>query len=139
RDGKCIRFKATDVRLFKGRDSSGVRGMKLAKGDSVIGMSILKSIDVDTETRDAYLKARRSVDEAGTVTDYAGLTPEQYEALLQEEEVLLSITENGFGKRTNAYEYRVTNRGGQGIINIETSDRNGKVVATFPEIGRAHV
>ncbi len=132
RDGKCIRFKATDVRLFKGRDSSGVRGMKLAKGDSVIGMSILKSIDVDTETRDAYLKARRSVDEAGTVTDYAGLTPEQYEALLQEEEVLLSITENGFGKRTNAYEYRVTNRGGQGIINIETSDRNGKVVATFP-------
>tara|TARA_R100000005_G_scaffold96247_1_gene81727 strand:- start:5771 stop:8479 length:2709 start_codon:yes stop_codon:yes gene_type:complete len=130
--GKCIRFKATDVRLFKGRDSSGVRGMKLAKGDSVIGMSILKSMDADTETRDAYLKARKSIDETGAVTDYAGLDTAQYEALLAEEEVLLSITENGYGKRTNAYEYRVTNRGGQGIINIETSSRNGNVVATFP-------
>ncbi|MBO0334664.1 DNA gyrase subunit A [Sneathiella sp. CAU 1612] len=130
--GKCIRFRATDVRLFKGRDSSGVRGMKLAKGDSVIGMSILKSVEADTETRDAYLRARRSVDEAGNVTDYGSLTPEQYDALLQDEEVILAITENGYGKRTNAYEYRVTNRGGQGIINIETSSRNGDVVATFP-------
>lgn len=130
--GKCIRFKATDVRLFKGRDSSGVRGIRLAAGDSVIGMSILGHMDVDTETRDAYLKARRSVDEAGTVTNYYGLAPEKYDALLEKEEILLAITENGYGKRTNAYEYRVTNRGGQGIINIETSDRNGEVVATFP-------
>ncbi|MCC3305021.1 DNA gyrase subunit A [Sneathiella sp. HT1-7] len=130
--GKCIRFRATDVRLFKGRDSSGVRGMKLGKGDSVIGMSILKSVEADTETRDAYLRARKSIDEAGNVTEYGILSPEQYEALLQDEEVLLAITENGYGKRTNAFEYRVTNRGGQGIINIETSDRNGNVVATFP-------
>jgi len=72
------------------------------------------------------------VDEAGNVTDYGSLTPEQYDALLQDEEVILAITENGYGKRTNAYEYRVTNRGGQGIINIETSSRNGDVVATFP-------
>ena len=92
----------------------------------------LKSMDADTETRDAYLKARKSIDETGAVTDYAGLDTAQYEALLAEEEVLLSITENGYGKRTNAYEYRVTNRGGQGIINIETSSRNGNVVATFP-------
>ncbi|WP_339632599.1 DNA gyrase subunit A [uncultured Sneathiella sp.] len=131
--GKCIRFRATDVRLFKGRDSSGVRGMKLGKGDSVIGMSILNHVEVDTEMRDAYLKTRRSVDDNGTVTEYAeGITPELYDELNEQEEVLLAITVNGYGKRTNAYEYRVTNRGGQGIINIETSSRNGEVIATFP-------
>ena len=131
--GKCIRFRATDVRLFKGRDSSGVRGMKLGKGDSVIGMSILNHVEVDTEMRDAYLKTRRSVDDNGTVTEYAeGITPELYDELNKQEEVLLAITVNGYGKRTNAYEYRVTNRGGQGIINIETSSRNGEVIATFP-------
>ncbi|MCF8466808.1 MAG: DNA gyrase subunit A [Sneathiella sp.] len=130
--GKCIRFRATDVRLFKGRDSSGVRGMKLSKGDSVIGMSILHHVEVDTEQRDAYLKARRSVDEEGNVTEYGDITPELYAELFAEEEVLLAITVNGYGKRTNAYEYRVTNRGGQGIINIETSSRNGEVIATFP-------
>ena len=75
--GKCIRFRATDVRLFKGRDSSGVRGMKLGKGDSVIGMSILNHVEVDTEMRDAYLKTRRSVDDNGTVTEYAeGIQPQ---------------------------------------------------------------
>ena len=130
--GKCIRFRATDVRLFKGRDSSGVRGMKLAKGDSVIGMSILHHVEVDTEQRDAYLKARRSVDDEGNVTEYGDISPEDYAKLYAEEEVLLAITVNGYGKRTNAYEYRVTNRGGQGIINIETSSRNGEVIATFP-------
>ncbi|WP_373085783.1 DNA gyrase subunit A [Sneathiella sp.] len=131
--GKCIRFRATDVRLFKGRDSSGVRGMRLGKGDSVIGMSILNHVEVDTETRDAYLKIRRSADENGTVAEYGEtVTPELYDELHAQEEVLLAITVNGYGKRTNAYEYRVTNRGGQGIINIETSDRNGDVIATFP-------
>ncbi|WP_025898703.1 DNA gyrase subunit A [Sneathiella glossodoripedis] len=132
RGGKCIRFQATDVRLFKGRDSTGVRGMKLAKGDSVMSMSILGHVDVDTEERDAYLKARKSINEEGEVTDLSGLSKERYEELYAQEEVLLSITENGYGKRTNAYEYRVTNRGGQGIINIETSARNGQVVATMP-------
>jgi len=130
--GKCIRFKATDVRLFKGRDSSGVRGMRLAPNDRVIGMSILGHMDVETDQRDAYLKLRRSVDEEGNVADYGDVGEERYNELLAGEEILLAITENGFGKRTNAYEYRVTNRGGQGIINIETSDRNGEVVGTFP-------
>lgn len=132
RRGKCIRFRATDVRLFKGRDSSGVRGMKLAKGDSVIGMSILNHVDIDIEKRDAYLKARRSVDENGDVTEYGDISADDYAELFAQEEVLLAITVNGYGKRTNAYEYRVTNRGGQGIINIETSSRNGEVIATFP-------
>lgn len=132
RGGKCIRFRATDVRLFKGRDSSGVRGMRLAKGDSVIGMSVLNHVDIEIEKRDAYLKARRSVDEDGNVTEYGDISPEDYAELLAQEKVLLAITVNGYGKRTNAYEYRVTNRGGQGIINIETSSRNGDVIATFP-------
>lgn len=132
RQGKCIRFRATDVRLFKGRDSSGVRGMRLAKGDSVIGMSILNHVDIEIEQRDAYLKARRSVDEEGIVQDYGDITPERYTELFEQEEVLLAITVNGYGKRTSAYEYRVTNRGGQGIINIETSSRNGEVISTFP-------
>ncbi|MEP5697889.1 MAG: DNA gyrase C-terminal beta-propeller domain-containing protein, partial [Sneathiella sp.] len=130
--GKCIRFQATDVRLFKGRDSSGVRGMRLAKDDSVMGVSVLGHVEVETEQRDAYLKLRRSADEEGNVADFGELGEERYQELYDKEEVLLSITENGFGKRTNAYEYRVTNRGGQGIINIETSDRNGPVVATMP-------
>ncbi len=130
--GKCIRFRATDVRLFKGRDSSGVRGMKLAKGDSVIGMSILNHVDIEIDQRDAYLKARKSVDDNGTVTEYGDISTDLYDELFSQEEVLLAITVNGYGKRTNAYEYRVTNRGGQGIINIETSSRNGEVIATFP-------
>ncbi|MEH6546699.1 MAG: DNA gyrase subunit A [Sneathiella sp.] len=132
RQGKCIRFRATDVRLFKGRDSSGVRGMRLAKGDSVIGMSILNHVDIEIEQRDAYLKARRSANEDGVVQEYGDILPERYAELSEQEEVLLAITVNGYGKRTNAYEYRVTNRGGQGIINIETSSRNGDVISTFP-------
>lgn len=132
RNGKCIRFKATDVRLFKGRDSSGVRGMRLAKGDSVIGMSILNHVDIEIEQRDAYLKARRSLDDEGVVQEYGDIEPERYTELFEQEEVLLAITVNGYGKRTSAYEYRVTNRGGQGIINIETSSRNGEVISTFP-------
>ncbi|MEH6526320.1 MAG: DNA gyrase C-terminal beta-propeller domain-containing protein, partial [Sneathiella sp.] len=132
RQGKCIRFRATDVRLFKGRDSSGVRGMRLAKDDSVIGMSILNHVDIEIEQRDAYLKARRSANEDGVVQEYGNILPELYAELSVQEEVLLAITVNGYGKRTNAYEYRVTNRGGQGIINIETSSRNGDVISTFP-------
>ncbi|MBL4907652.1 MAG: hypothetical protein JKX94_09395, partial [Sneathiella sp.] len=99
---------------------------------NVIGMSILGHVDLETEQRDVYLKARRSMDDDGNVTEYGEISEERFAELYEKEEILLSITENGFGKRTNAYEYRVTNRGGQGIINIETSDRNGQVVATFP-------
>ena len=134
RAGKCIRFPVGGVRVFKGRTSQGVRGMKLAKDDEVISMSILGHIDVEVEERDAYLKAARQElraegeEEAPPVT----LAPERAAGLADREEFVLSITENGYGKRTSAYEYRITKRGGQGIINIVTSDRNGRVIAAFP-------
>ncbi len=135
--GKCVRFPTTDVRVFKGRSSQGVRGMKLADGDEVISMSILRHIELDTDERDAYLRwatrQRRDEDgeEGGAATDVEFGT-ERGTMLGATEEFILAITENGYGKRTSAYEYRITKRGGQGIINIETSKRNGAVINAFP-------
>ena len=130
--GKCIRFEATAVRLFKGRNSDGVRGIRLAKGDEVVSMSILENVSADREERSAYLKyaSAKRRDEAPKIPE--NMTAERINELEAKEQVLLSITVNGFGKRTSAYEYRVTGRGGQGIINIETSERNGPVIAAFP-------
>ncbi len=147
--GKCIRFAATDIRVFTGRTSTGVRGIRLVeKTDSVISMSILGHTTIDREAREAYLRiasARRRAegegngDEAngdginGNGSDANGaISDDQIEALALDEQFILTVTENGFGKRTSAYEYRITNRGGQGIANIETSDRNGSVVGSFP-------
>ena len=142
RDGKCIRFSTTDVRVFKGRDSVGVRGMKLAKGDEVIGLSVLAHVDVETAERTAYLKYARALrghadEEEGEDEDDASAAPttismERAEELAAQEQFVLSVTENGYGKRTSSYEYRVAGRGGQGIINIETGARNGKMVGGFP-------
>ncbi len=138
-DGKAIRFPVGAVRVFKGRTSDGVRGMKLANGDHVISMSILKHTEVDVEERNAYLKYanahRRAEDEAETDEEAASagdIDTARAEELAAAEEFILSVTENGYGKRTSAYEYRTAGRGGQGIINIETSKRNGSVVAAFP-------
>ncbi len=131
RGGKCIRFPVTDVRVFKSRTSDGVRGMKLAKGDDVISMSILRHEKIDVEERDVYLRwsnAQRRGEEAEDIT----LSADRLAEFGGREEFILSVTENGYGKRTSAYEYRIAGRGGQGIINIETSDRNGGVVAAFP-------
>ncbi len=145
RGGKCIRFRVTDVRVFSGRGSTGVRGMRLGKDDVVISMSILRHEEIDIEARDNYLKAaaaqRRSEGDDETTddtpaTDENGdameLTSEQFNEIAEREEFILTVTENGFGKRSSAYEYRITNRGGSGIVNIETSDRNGTVVGAFP-------
>jgi len=132
KDGKCIRFAATAVRLFKGRNSDGVRGIRLAKGDEVVSMSILANVQAETEERSAYLKyaaAKRREENPGVPEN---MTMERIAELEEKEQFLLSITVNGFGKRTSAYEYRVTGRGGQGIINIETSARNGSVITAFP-------
>ncbi|MDE0060604.1 MAG: DNA gyrase subunit A, partial [Defluviicoccus sp.] len=134
RSGKCIRFPVDDVRVFSGRTSTGVRGMKLAKRDRIVSMTILRHSDIDTASRDAYLRyanARRRTDGNGEGAEN-GLAPETVARMEAEEEFILSITENGYGKRSSAYEYRTTGRGGQGIVNIETSKRNGPVVATFP-------
>jgi len=145
RFGKCIRFPLGEVRLFKGRTSSGVRGMKLAKDDEVISLSVLKHLDVSSEQREDYLKAVRGKgrlkstdysakpeDKARDVEVAAKLESSPFREMAEAEEFMLGVTENGFGKRTSAFEYRTTRRGGQGILNIETSDRNGKVVASFP-------
>ena len=132
RSGKCIRFPVDDVRVFAGRTSTGVRGMRLAKKDRIVSMTVLRHADLDTASRDAYLRhARRRTDGNGSEPEN-GLPPETVARLEEQEEFILSITENGYGKRTSAYEYRTTGRGGQGIVNIETSKRNGPVVATFP-------
>jgi DNA gyrase subunit A len=118
RQGKAIRFAVPEVRVFKGRDSTGVRGIRLEAGDQVISMSILTHVDFDMETRDAHLRG--------------DLTGPEAERMHASEQMLLTVTENGFGKRTSAYEYRITGRGGQGIANIDMTDKNGPVVATFP-------
>ena len=144
RQGKCIRFPVADLRVFVGRNSTGVRGIKLAPKDEVISMSILKHIKATVEERDEYLKVagamKRMEAEAGenscVTADQTGLlnllTPEQFAQMQELEEFLLTVTVTGYGKRSSSYEYRVTGRGGQGIANIELSPRNKEVVCTFP-------
>ncbi|MCA3389258.1 MAG: DNA gyrase subunit A [Roseomonas sp.] len=150
RGGKCIRFTADadTLRVFAGRDSTGVRGIKLAPGDAVIALSVLRHVEANTEERAAYLKAaaqrRRAADEEAETPPVAEaeaeeavaeitLSPERFEALAEAEEILLTVTDAGFGKRSSAHEYRVTGRGGQGIAGIVLSARTGReVVATFP-------
>jgi DNA gyrase subunit A len=128
RFGRAIRFEATAVREFQSRTSTGVRGISLRDGDEVISLSILKGFPATTEERDAYLRAAPWKENENAPV----LPPERMAEFEAAEEFILTVTENGYGKRTSAYEYRRTNRGGQGITNIETSQRNGCVVASFP-------
>ncbi len=133
RNGKAIRFKSTDVREFQSRASMGVRGIRLQADDQVISMSILRRVGTSQEEREAYLKyAPWKGEKVGEHT----LSADRFAQLVDAEQFLLTVTENGYGKRSSAYEYRRTNRGGQGITNINQKDdfrgRNGPVVATFP-------
>jgi len=144
--GKAIRFAVDQVRVFTGRNSVGVRGIKLAEGDSLISMSILRHVEATADERAAYLRqanaARRTADEAEDAVPSGGddeettttltLSPERYADMERQEEFLLTVSERGFGKRTSAYEYRISGRGGQGIWNMFMSERNGLIVATFP-------
>jgi len=130
RKGKAIRFMATDVREFRSRTSTGVRGIRLLEGDEVISMSILtRGAMRSQEERENYL---RFAPWKGEKEGECALSQERIAELSEKEQFILTITENGYGKRTSAYEYRRTNRGGQGITNIDTSERNGGVVASFP-------
>jgi DNA gyrase subunit A len=129
RNGKAIRFKSTDVREFQSRTSTGVRGIRLRGDDHVISMSILRRVGTTQEEREAYLKCPSWRDREDVECT---LPPERFAELSEREQFILTLTENGFGKRSSAYEYRRTNRGGQGITNIDTSERNGNVVASFP-------
>lgn len=150
--GKCVRFPVADLRIFESRASTGVRGMKLADGDSVISMSVVKHAKADIDKRDAYLKesaARRRLlgqsDETDVVetesTSETILTPEEFEKMAQDEEFILTITDKGYGKRSSAYEYRITSRGGSGVVNIKTDDekRKADVVASMPVPDDAHI
>ncbi len=158
RSGKCIRFSLAQVRVFSGRTSTGVRGIRLAEDDEIVSMSIMRHMDLDTEERDGYVRlanARRRAEgpngdngENGHDGDEGAREPaeptvnlseEKFDEMAAAEQFILSVTENGYGKRTSAYEYRVTNRGGQGIANIETSDRNGPLIAAFPVDAGDHI
>jgi DNA gyrase subunit A len=135
--GLCIRFPVEEVREFRGRSSQGVRGMGLGKDDRVISMSILKHSEIDTEVRDAYLKwsgARRRAEASEPPPGEQA----QFAPLEAEEQFVLTVTADGFGKRTSAYEYRITRRGGKGVINIDTS-RGAEVVAAFPISQSDHI
>ncbi len=138
--GQAIRFKVTDVRVFAGRNSVGVRGITLADGDTVISMTILQGFVATSDERTAYIKMRRAMDgddadapdaDDDAATDVA-INQERYIEMSAAEQFILTLSENGFGKRSSAYEYRLTGRGGKGITAMTVNDRNGELVATFP-------
>ena len=132
--GKAIRFSATDVREFQSRTAAGVRGARLADGDEVISLSILKAFKADTEERDEYLRHApwRERSEDAAPPPPREMSDERFEEFRAAEEFILTVCANGYGKRSSAYEYRRIGRGGQGITNIGNLDRNGPVVASFP-------
>jgi len=140
--GQSIRFSVTDVRVFQSRASTGVRGIMLANGDSVISMSILNHFKAAPAERSEYLKRRRLMrgdtetpsDEGGEAPEGLGieLTEQRYVDMSASEQFILTIAENGFGKRSSSYEYRISGRGGKGIIAMTVNERNGPLIASFP-------
>lgn len=147
--GLCNRFNVNKIRVFAGRDSNGVRGIKLQPKDTVMGMTIVVQGKVSIEERNAYLKMAKAFRQGATDepeiievdegVEAITLTPERFEELRLGEEFILTVTENGFGKRSSAFEYRTTNRGGVGFDSIVTSIRNGGVVASFPVTERDQI
>jgi DNA gyrase subunit A len=140
--GQCIRFPVTDVRVFQGRTSMGVRGIALPERDRLISLTILRHMDADAEERAAYLRRANAVrrggveEEAGTDGEDASgaieLGEQRYVEMSAAEQFVLTISENGYGKRSSSFEYRTTGRGGKGIVAMSVNDRNGKLVASFP-------
>ncbi|MDA9543407.1 DNA gyrase subunit A [Bradyrhizobium sp. CCBAU 45321] len=142
--GQCIRFPVTDVRVFTGRTSMGVRGIALGDGDKVISLAILRHVDTTSDERSAYLKMRRAVAgeaaaeeapadaEAEETSGSFQLPQERYVEMSAQEQVVLTVSVNGYGKRTSSYEYRTTGRGGKGIVAMSVNNRNGNLVASFP-------
>lgn len=144
--GQAIRFKVTDIRVFAGRNSIGVRGIKLASGDEVISMTILNPTKAEAWERTAFLKQRRALlaledgekleaiadepDEEGS--ENLTLTDERFAQMQASEQMILTLSERGFGKRSSSHEYRVSGRGGKGIAAMAVNDRNGELVSSFP-------
>ncbi|MFK8034113.1 MAG: DNA gyrase subunit A [Hyphomicrobiales bacterium] len=143
--GQCIRFRVQDVRVFTGRNSVGVRGINLANGDTTISMSILHHFEADPAERTAYIKmsrALRGLEDDASATDVADedseatsvegdITEDRFAEMAEAEQVILAISENGYGKRSSSFEYRVSGRGGKGIAAMNMSDRNGALAASF--------
>ena len=140
KEGKCLRFPISNVRKFSGRNSVGVRGIKLSKDDTVISMYILKHAKFSIDERNNYLKIANSIrrKELQRSMPFSKLSKgkkiieEKFVEMENIEEFILSVADNGFGKRSSAYEYRVTSRGGKGIANMAVSKKTGKVVSSFP-------
>jgi len=148
-NGRCIRFPVTDVRVFSGRTSTGVRGIQLGKDDTLISMAILRHLDVTPAEARAYLKQSNAMrraaageepeetvagddEEDGDTGEEAALSPERYAEIGAAEQFLLTVSENGYGKRSSSLEYRTSGRGGKGIIAMAVTVRNGQLVACFP-------
>jgi DNA gyrase subunit A len=140
--GQAIRFAVDDVRVFKGRDSAGVRGIKLGDNDRVISMAILNHVEADAEERAGYLKMRRAmrgddVENGGDEPEEGAavakvLNGERFSEMAAREQFILTVSANGYGKRSSSYEYRLTGRGGKGIVGMIVNKRNGELVASFP-------
>ena len=145
RDGHCIRFAVPEVRVFQGRTSMGVRGVALGPDDRVISLSILNHFDATGDERAAYLKRANALRrrmgedvspeagaEAEEATSAVELSDTRFYEMQAAEQIILTVSENGYGKRTSSYEYRTTGRGGKGIVAMAVNARNGKLVASFP-------
>ncbi|TDQ64571.1 DNA gyrase subunit A [Phaeovulum veldkampii] len=140
--GRAIRFPTTDVRVFQGRSSTGVRGIRLATGDRVVSMSIIRHFEATPEERVAFIRMKRAVmgaedeptetDEDETTTEAGALSPERYAEMSAAEDLILTITAKGAGKLSSSHDYPVRGRGGQGVTAIEKSMRGGALVASFP-------
>ena len=142
--GQCIRFAVTDVRVFQGRTSIGVRGINLAQGDTVISLSILRHLVATAEERAAYLRRAHAVrrgtngegeepaSDAEEATGAIELGEQRYVEMSAAEQFVLTVSERGYGKRTSSYEYRTTGRGGKGIVAMAVTARNGRIIASFP-------
>jgi DNA gyrase subunit A len=149
--GQCIRFPVTDVRVFQGRSSDGVRGISLAEGDKVISLSILRHVEASADERAAYLKrasavrrgvngeAEESAPDAEEASGAIELGEQRYVEMSAAEQFVLTVSERGYGKRSSSYEYRITGRGGKGIVAMDVRERDGtirkktgKLIASFP-------
>jgi DNA gyrase subunit A len=142
-EGQAIRFPVTDVRVFKGRESAGVRGIKLEGNDQMISMAILNHVEASPAERAAYVRQANSIRRGGAEPEQdmeaeesgeeaVVLSPERYAELSAHEEFVLTVSQKGYGKSTSAYEYRISGRGGKGIIAMTVNQRNGNLVASFP-------
>ncbi|RYE06568.1 MAG: DNA topoisomerase (ATP-hydrolyzing) subunit A [Rickettsiaceae bacterium] len=139
KSGKAIRFPVSSVRVFKSRTSDGVRGMKLFANDCVVSMTILKGTGSKVEEREAYLSI--PIEERLKIKEHQEFNYEQSDTILTKDQILemaaneefiLTVAENGFGKRSSSYSYRAAGRGGNGVVNMDISDKTGMVVTAIP-------